>query len=34
MPQEKAISILEEGKGTQWDPIYTELFIQAIKERH
>nr|WP_205685163.1 HD domain-containing phosphohydrolase [Peribacillus acanthi] len=32
MPQEKALSILEEGKGSQWDPIFTELFIQSMKE--
>ncbi|MCY0888502.1 MAG: HD domain-containing protein [Alicyclobacillaceae bacterium] len=27
MPAEKAISILREGRGTQWDPIFTDLFI-------
>ncbi len=31
MELERALSILEEGKGTQWDPVYAELFIQAMR---
>ncbi|MEW9701047.1 HD domain-containing phosphohydrolase [Paenibacillus sp. SI8] len=26
---EKAMSILEEGKGTQWDPVFAQMFIHA-----
>ncbi|WP_025682569.1 HD-GYP domain-containing protein [Paenibacillus maysiensis] len=28
MPKEKAVMILEEGKGTQWDPYFAELFVE------
>lgn len=28
MKGEKAVMILEEGKGTQWDPYFAELFVQ------
>jgi HD-GYP domain-containing protein (c-di-GMP phosphodiesterase class II) len=28
MPFEKALAILEEGKGTQWDPLFARLFIE------
>jgi putative nucleotidyltransferase with HDIG domain len=30
MPVENALAIIEEGKGTQWDPHFAELFIQII----
>ncbi|NGZ77306.1 HD domain-containing phosphohydrolase [Saccharibacillus alkalitolerans] len=30
MPIEKAIAILSEGKGTQWDPRYAQIFIDAF----
>ena len=30
MPVEKALAIIEEGKGTQWDPHFAEVFIQII----
>ncbi|WP_172253329.1 HD domain-containing phosphohydrolase [Saccharibacillus deserti] len=30
MGLEKAISILSEGKGTQWDPYYAQIFIDAF----
>ncbi|MDO3411659.1 HD domain-containing protein [Saccharibacillus sp. CPCC 101409] len=30
MPLEKAISIISDGKGTQWDPYYAQLFINAF----
>ena len=30
MDREKALAILEEGKGTQWDPALTELFIREL----
>ncbi len=30
MPIEKAISIISEGRGTQWDPYYAQLFIDAF----
>ncbi|RDI43207.1 HD-GYP domain-containing protein [Falsibacillus pallidus] len=32
MPFEKAISILSEGSGTQWDPALIEIFLSLIKE--
>lgn len=32
MTEARALSILDEGKGTQWDPELTELFIRAYKE--
>ncbi|MMZ44774.1 Cyclic di-GMP phosphodiesterase response regulator RpfG [compost metagenome] len=28
MKEEKAVMILEEGKGTQWDPYFAELFVK------
>jgi putative nucleotidyltransferase with HDIG domain len=28
MPKEKALAILVEGKGTQWDPIFVDLFVR------
>jgi HD-GYP domain-containing protein (c-di-GMP phosphodiesterase class II) len=31
MTHEKALAILEEGKGTQWDPYLTQLFIDEMK---
>jgi HD-GYP domain-containing protein (c-di-GMP phosphodiesterase class II) len=31
MPLEKALSILEEGKGTQWDEEFVEAFMRGIK---
>ncbi|MGG1553656.1 HD domain-containing phosphohydrolase [Paenibacillus ferrarius] len=31
MPFEKAWAILEEGKGSQWDPLYAQSFIAAHK---
>ncbi|OWA35436.1 hypothetical protein B9G55_12400 [Saccharibacillus sp. O16] len=30
MPLEKAISIISEGKGTQWDPYYAMLFVNTF----
>ncbi|WP_037285422.1 HD domain-containing phosphohydrolase [Saccharibacillus sacchari] len=30
MPLEKAISIISEGKGTQWDPYYAQIFVDAF----
>lgn len=30
MPAEKALSIIEEGKGTQWDPEFAELFLNVM----
>ncbi|MFC4775921.1 HD-GYP domain-containing protein [Paenibacillus sp. GCM10023252] len=30
MDRAKALSILEGGKGEQWDPLYTELFIRSF----
>jgi len=30
MPLDKAISIITEGKGTQWDPYYAQIFIDAF----
>lgn len=32
MSFERALSILEEGKGTQWDPTFAELFILTKRE--
>ncbi|GAX89521.1 HD domain-containing phosphohydrolase [Effusibacillus lacus] len=32
MPVEKALLILNEGKGTQWDPELTRLFIESFEE--
>ncbi|MGZ4031227.1 MAG: HD domain-containing phosphohydrolase [Tumebacillaceae bacterium] len=31
MPIEKALSILTEGRGTQWDPQFAELFINWVR---
>ncbi|MDF0725388.1 HD domain-containing protein [Cytobacillus sp. S13-E01] len=31
MPIDKALTILEHGKGTQWDPYYADLFIKLIR---
>lgn len=31
MPIDKALTILEEGKCTQWDPEFVEIFIQIMK---
>lgn len=33
MPVQQAMSIIEEGKGTQWDPYYATLFLEAMKDR-
>ncbi|NIK78153.1 HD-GYP domain-containing protein (c-di-GMP phosphodiesterase class II) [Paenibacillus castaneae] len=33
MTQERALAILEEGKGTQWDTELTELFIRSFDEK-
>ncbi|USK35433.1 HD domain-containing protein [Bacillus sp. F19] len=30
MPAEKALSIIEEGKGSQWDPVFAELFLNVM----
>ncbi|GGO00821.1 HD domain-containing phosphohydrolase [Saccharibacillus kuerlensis] len=30
MPLEKAIAIIAEGKGTQWDPYYAQIFLDAF----
>ncbi|WP_138754919.1 HD-GYP domain-containing protein [Paenibacillus sinopodophylli] len=32
MTYERALSILEEGKGTQWDPHLTQLFVDALRD--
>lgn len=32
MPYQKALSIIEEGKGTQWDPYFAQLFINYMKK--
>lgn len=32
MPIEKALAILEEGNGTQWDPTFVQLFVKEIKK--
>ncbi|WP_018133218.1 HD domain-containing phosphohydrolase [Effusibacillus pohliae] len=34
MPVAKALSILEEGSGVQWDPDLTPLFVRAMREEH
>ncbi len=31
MPQEKALSILEDGMGTQWDPVFTKAFLSVMR---
>nr|WP_052111222.1 HD-GYP domain-containing protein [Pontibacillus yanchengensis] len=31
MPFEKALSIIEDGKGSQWDPYYAELFLRIMR---
>lgn len=33
MPVSKALSILEDGKGTQWDPVFSTLFVEWMKEQ-
>ncbi|WP_114572102.1 HD-GYP domain-containing protein [Exiguobacterium flavidum] len=33
MPAEKALSILEAGKGTQWDPYYLQIFLELMKPK-
>jgi HD-GYP domain-containing protein (c-di-GMP phosphodiesterase class II) len=33
MSHEKALSILEEGKGTQWDPYFASLFIDEWRRQ-
>ncbi|AZB42617.1 HD domain-containing protein [Bacillus sp. FJAT-42376] len=33
MPVGKALSILREGRGTQWDPFYTELFLKHMEKQ-
>jgi hypothetical protein len=33
MSAERALSILEEGKGTQWDPHLTQLFVDACRKK-
>ena len=33
MPKEKAINILQEGKGTQWDAKLVEVFIEMIESK-
>ncbi|RWZ52364.1 HD-GYP domain-containing protein [Halobacillus fulvus] len=32
MPVGRALSIIEEGKGTQWDPYFAELFLESMRE--
>ena len=32
-PKEQAISIILEGKGTQFDPVLTELFVEMVREQ-
>ncbi|TGB01936.1 HD-GYP domain-containing protein [Halobacillus salinus] len=34
MPQMKALSIIEEGRGTQWDPYFADLFLNEMRERN
>ncbi|MEK0313450.1 HD domain-containing phosphohydrolase [Cohnella sp. 56] len=31
MAFDKALAILEEGRGTQWDPVYVELFVARMR---
>ncbi|MTH53111.1 HD domain-containing protein [Bacillus mangrovi] len=33
MPVGKALSIIREGKGTQWDPVYAEVFLQHMESQ-
>ncbi|MCA0972522.1 HD-GYP domain-containing protein [Halobacillus litoralis] len=33
MPEEEALSIIEEGRGTQWDPYFADLFLEEMSER-
>ncbi|MFC4971580.1 HD-GYP domain-containing protein [Paenibacillus sp. GCM10023248] len=33
MPAEKALAILQEGKGTQWDPRYAQSFMDAYTKQ-
>ena len=30
MPVKKAMKIIEEGKGTQWDPVFADIFLSLI----
>ncbi|WP_406945329.1 HD-GYP domain-containing protein [Halobacillus sp. SY10] len=32
MPFSKALAIIEEGKGTQWDPYFSDLFLEEMRE--
>lgn len=32
-PKEKAIEIIRDGRGTQFDPILTDLFLSVLDER-
>ncbi|WP_256464010.1 hypothetical protein [Halobacillus salinarum] len=32
MTEVKALSIIEAGKGTQWDPYFAQLFIELMTE--
>ncbi|MFD1019798.1 HD-GYP domain-containing protein [Thalassobacillus hwangdonensis] len=31
MSKEKALAIIEEGKGTQWDPYFSEIFLEMMQ---
>ncbi|WP_186578605.1 HD-GYP domain-containing protein [Aquibacillus kalidii] len=33
MSTAKALSIIDEGKGTQWDPVYAKLFVELMREK-
>lgn len=33
MSSEKALSIIEEGKGTQWDPYFAEVFLELMGKK-
>ncbi|WP_396129031.1 HD-GYP domain-containing protein [Exiguobacterium mexicanum] len=32
MPVEKALSILESGRGTQWDAAFVDVFVQLRRQ--
>jgi HD-GYP domain-containing protein (c-di-GMP phosphodiesterase class II) len=34
MAAEKALSIIKEGKGTQWDPVFAELFLNVMNSQN
>ncbi|WP_226666050.1 HD-GYP domain-containing protein [Metabacillus litoralis] len=34
MPTQKALSIIEDGKGTQWDPYFAQLFIDLMNKQN